>query len=87
MTYPFRLIAHPPLQGLDEVLFRAQREYLQTLLFWHGGNVAQAARHAGRNRTEFYRLLERSEINLRDYDGIRTRKGTCLRGRKQQKDQ
>jgi two-component system response regulator GlrR len=27
-----------------------------------GGNVTQAARLAGRNRTEFYRLLERHAL-------------------------
>jgi two-component system response regulator GlrR len=36
-----------------------EREYLVQLLKLTGGSVAQAARLAGRNRTEFYRLIER----------------------------
>jgi two-component system response regulator GlrR len=36
-----------------------ERDYLVQLLKLTGGSVAQAARLAGRNRTEFYRLIER----------------------------
>ena len=36
--------------------------YLVQLLKLTAGNVTQAARLAGRNRTEFYRLLERHSL-------------------------
>ncbi|TFY97381.1 sigma 54-interacting transcriptional regulator [Ramlibacter rhizophilus] len=41
---------------------RFEREYLVGLLKLTDGNVADAARLAGRNRTEFYRLLQKSEL-------------------------
>jgi DNA-binding NtrC family response regulator len=37
----------------------AEREYLQRLMIRHGGQVADAAQHAGINRTYFYRLLRK----------------------------
>jgi len=40
-----------------------EREYLVKLLQITGGNVSQAARLAKRNRTEFYKLLNRHELN------------------------
>lgn len=40
------------------------RQYLVQLLHLTGGRVAQAARLAQRNRTEFYKLLTRYEIDL-----------------------
>jgi two-component system, NtrC family, response regulator GlrR len=36
-----------------------ERDYLVQLLKLTGGSISQAARLAGRNRTEFYRLIER----------------------------
>lgn len=39
-----------------------ERNYLVELLQMTGGNVTQAARLARRNRTEFYRLLHRHEL-------------------------
>lgn len=36
-----------------------ERDYLVRILTLTAGNVTHAARLAGRNRTEFYRLLER----------------------------
>jgi two-component system response regulator GlrR len=41
---------------------RFEREYLVGLLKLTDGNVADAARLAGRNRTEFYRLLQKNEL-------------------------
>ena len=40
-----------------------EQQYLINLLKATQGNVAQSARIAGRNRTEFYKLLERHHIN------------------------
>jgi len=33
------------------------------------GNVTQAAKLAGRNRTDFYKLLARHELNPQDFKG------------------
>ena len=41
---------------------RFEREYLVGLLKLTDGNVADASRLADRNRTEFYRLLERHKL-------------------------
>jgi two-component system response regulator GlrR len=40
-----------------------EREYLVRTLTLTAGNVTHAARLAGRNRTEFYRLLERHGLS------------------------
>src|SRR4026208_2129792 len=47
------------LTPLDEARRAFERDYLVRILKITGGNVTKAARLAGRNRTEFYRLLER----------------------------
>ncbi|RYF69499.1 MAG: two-component system response regulator GlrR, partial [Comamonadaceae bacterium] len=39
-----------------------ERDYLVGLLKLTDGNVADAARLADRNRTEFYRLLQKHEL-------------------------
>ena len=41
--------------------------YLRKLLQIAKGNVTQAARMAGRNRTEFYKLLSRHELDANDF--------------------
>ncbi len=50
------------LTPLDEARRAFERDYLARILKITGGNVTQAARLAGRNRTEFYRLLERHAL-------------------------
>jgi two-component system response regulator GlrR len=52
-------VAIPPLA---EARRQFERDYLERLLRLTGGNVADAARLAERNRTEFYRLLQRHEL-------------------------
>jgi two-component system response regulator GlrR len=47
------------LAPLDEARRAFERDYLVRILKITRGNVTHAARLAGRNRTEFYRLLER----------------------------
>jgi two-component system response regulator GlrR len=42
-------------------------EYLSSLLKTTGGNVAQAARLADRNRSEFYKLLTKHALDPADY--------------------
>lgn len=48
-----------PLAPLDEARRAFERDYLVRILKITRGSVTHAARLAGRNRTEFYRLLER----------------------------
>jgi len=47
---------------LDEARKGFERDYLVRILKITAGNVTQAARLAGRNRTEFYRLLDRHSL-------------------------
>ena len=49
--------------SFEEARRRFEREYLSSILRLTAGNVSQAARLAKRNRTEFYRLLERHQID------------------------
>ena len=44
-----------------------ERDYLVRVLRMTEGNVAQAARIAGRNRTEFYRLLKRHHLEAAEF--------------------
>jgi two-component system response regulator GlrR len=50
------------LTPLDEARRAFERDYLVRTLKITEGNVTHAARLAGRNRTEFYRLLERHAL-------------------------
>jgi two-component system response regulator GlrR len=51
------------LASFDEARKRFEREYLVQLLKITQGNVTQAARLAKRNRTEFYKLLQRHQLD------------------------
>ncbi|HMH18534.1 MAG TPA: sigma 54-interacting transcriptional regulator [Burkholderiales bacterium] len=50
------------LASLEEARGAFEREYLIRILRITGGSVTQAARLAQRNRTEFYKLLERHQL-------------------------
>jgi two-component system response regulator GlrR len=50
------------LQGLKEAKDQFEKEYLIKLLSSVDGNVSQAARLAKRNRTEFYKILDRHQL-------------------------
>jgi two-component system response regulator GlrR len=52
---------------LDEARRAFERDYLVRVLKITSGNVTHAARLAGRNRTEFYRLLQRHGITPRAF--------------------
>ncbi len=52
-----------------EAKARFEREYLVGLLKMTDGAVADAARLAGRNRTEFYRLLQKNELTPGQFKG------------------
>jgi two-component system response regulator GlrR len=47
----------------DEARRRFEHDYLARMLKLTGGNVAQAARLAQRNRTDFYKLLQRHSLD------------------------
>ncbi|RLM26335.1 two-component system response regulator GlrR [Brenneria alni] len=50
-----------------EARHQFELNYLRKLLQIAKGNVTQAARMAGRNRTEFYKLLGRHELDANDF--------------------
>ena len=51
------------LTSFEEARKKFEREYLTRLLKITEGNVTQAARLAKRNRTEFYKLLQRHQLD------------------------
>jgi two-component system response regulator GlrR len=53
------------LSSFEEARRRFEREYLAQVLKITNGNVSQAARMAKRNRTEFYKLLQRHHLDPR----------------------
>ncbi|HET7370576.1 MAG TPA: sigma 54-interacting transcriptional regulator [Gammaproteobacteria bacterium] len=55
------------LASLTEARDKFERDYLVQLLRITAGNVSQAARMAGRNRTEFYKLLHRHELDPKQF--------------------
>lgn len=59
------------LTPLDEARRAFERDYLIRILKITGGRVTHAARLAGRNRTEFYRLLERHTLQPGLFKGDR----------------
>ena len=54
-----------PLASLEEARGAFEREYLVRILRMTAGNVTHAAKLAQRNRTEFYKLLERHQLEPR----------------------
>ena len=52
-----------PATSFEEARRNFERDYLVQLLKIAAGNVTQAARLAKRNRTDFYKLLERNQID------------------------
>ena len=58
-----------PLQTLKDAKQEFERNYLISVLRLSQGQVASAARIAGRNRTEFYKLLNQHNINPVDFRG------------------
>ncbi len=52
---------------LDDAKKNFEREYLISVLRITGGQVSNAARLAGRNRTDFYKLLSKHELDAADF--------------------
>jgi two-component system response regulator GlrR len=59
------------LTPLDEAKRAFERDYLIRILRITGGNVTQAARLAQRNRTEFYKLLDRHQLQPAMFKGAK----------------
>jgi two-component system response regulator GlrR len=55
------------IKTLKEVKQECEKNYLMSVLRISSGNVANAARIAGRNRTEFYKLLGQHNLDPADY--------------------
>lgn len=51
------------MMSFDSARKNFEQQYLINLLKATQGNVTQAARIADRNRTDFYKLLQRHQIN------------------------
>ena len=50
-----------------KVIERFERDYLETLIAAAGGNVSAAARHAGKERRAFGKLLKKYAIDRARY--------------------
>jgi two-component system response regulator GlrR len=62
----------PGMPAYNEARDQFSRDFLAANLQRAGGNVSKAARLAKRNRTDFYKLLERYRIQAHDFkDGGR----------------
>ncbi len=57
----------PPVSTFDEARDEFMRNYLVQLLQITRGNVTQSAKLAGRNRTDFYKLLNRHGVQPDDF--------------------
>jgi two-component system response regulator GlrR len=55
------------METLEEASRNFERRYLITVLRIAQGNVSNAARIAGRNRTEFYKLLSRHDMKASEF--------------------
>jgi transcriptional regulator with PAS, ATPase and Fis domain len=51
----------------EQMLSTFERDYLMKMLERYGGNVTKAAQHSGINRRTFHRLLNRYQINSRNW--------------------
>ncbi len=65
------------LVSFEEARKQFERDYLVRLLKITSGNVSQAARLAKRNRTEFYKLLQRHQLDFTLYKQPEKSKGLC----------
>lgn len=58
------------MPSLRDAKNRFERDYILKLMKITGGNVSQAARLAKRNRTEFYKLLHRHEVDPSQFKAV-----------------
>jgi two-component system response regulator GlrR len=64
----------PSMPAYDEARDQFSRDFLAANLQRAGGNVTKAARIAKRNRTDFYKLLERYRLQVQDFKEGGTRR-------------
>jgi two-component system, NtrC family, response regulator GlrR len=57
----------PCMPAYDEARDQFSRDFLAANLQRTGGNVSEAARLAKRNRSDFYKLLERYRLQVQDF--------------------
>ena len=57
------------LPSFDEARTEFMRNYLRQVLELCGGNISRAARLAGRNRTDLYKLLHRHGLSPAEFKG------------------
>ena len=69
LTFGVGAIMWSALAPLEEAKRHFERDYLVRLLKITGGNVTQAATLAKRNRTEFYKLLQRHHLEPAMFKG------------------
>lgn len=65
--------------SLDRVLWLVRRSYLETQIEAARGNMSRAARLAGRNRTDFYKLCRKAGV---DFQAMRQSRFGARPGRK-----
>jgi two-component system response regulator GlrR len=53
-----------PVQTLKTAKCKFEKDYIKKLLSLTGGNVTQAARHAGKYRADFYALIKKYGLNV-----------------------
>jgi two-component system, NtrC family, response regulator GlrR len=62
---------HGGIAKLSEAKTQFEHDYLVRLLQMTGGNIADAARHAGRNRSDLYKVIKRHQIDLGRFQATR----------------
>ncbi|MBQ4845440.1 sigma-54 dependent transcriptional regulator [Pseudoalteromonas sp. MMG005] len=63
MTNALPLQSEHHFQGLNNAKKQFEQEYIQKVLSLCSGNVAEAAKLAQRNRSDFYKLMKKHDIN------------------------
>jgi two-component system response regulator GlrR len=77
LVYDAMHMEETELVSFEEARKQFERDYLVRLLKITSGNVAQAARLAKRNRTEFYKLLQRHQLDFTLYKQQEKSRGVC----------
>lgn len=57
----------PLKEAREKMMARFERDYLTKMLERYGSNITQAAKHCGINRRTFHRMLNRHQINSRNW--------------------
>jgi DNA-binding NtrC family response regulator len=61
---------HGPVKSYKEARYQFEKDYLVRLLELCGGKASEAAKLAGKCRTDFYELLRKHEIKIENFKGI-----------------